>query len=101
MAVISNLENAVLACNGQDMGDSWAFQEVPLDAVLLHDSTAGSGRTRSALPSRHTVDGSIFDELLIVMIEVGRYRDHSFNGVFILIIGVHVAIAFDNLFDFP
>ncbi|GAC99552.1 hypothetical protein PHSY_007154 [Pseudozyma hubeiensis SY62] len=63
MAVISNLENAVLAYDGQDTGDSWAFQEVPLDAVLLHDSAAGNGRTRSALPSRHTVDGSIFDEL--------------------------------------
>lgn len=62
-AVIGNLEKAILACNGQDTGDAWTFQEVPLDAVLLHDSAAGKGPTRSALPSRYTVDGSIFDEL--------------------------------------
>ncbi|CDW97120.1 hypothetical protein, partial [Sporisorium scitamineum] len=39
-AIISNLNKAVLACNAQDVGETWAFEEVQLDDVLEADTTA-------------------------------------------------------------
>ncbi|SJX60842.1 related to RAV1-Regulator of (H+)-ATPase in vacuolar membrane [Sporisorium reilianum f. sp. reilianum] len=62
-AIITNLNKAVLACSSQDVGETWAFEDVPLDAVLEGDSTADNAVSKQAAPlPRKSFRGSILDE---------------------------------------
>lgn len=59
-AIISNLDKAAFACNAQDVLETWAFEQVPLDILLKDDAKADEARPRA--PQRHGVQRSIFDE---------------------------------------
>ncbi|KAJ1029945.1 hypothetical protein NDA16_000858 [Ustilago loliicola] len=61
-AIISNLEKAALACNAQDVAETWAFKEVPLDVLLKDDAEADEAHVRSGAARNHAVQRSIFDE---------------------------------------
>lgn len=61
-AIIGNLEKALLACRAQDMGETWAFEEVSLDAMLKDDRTADQGATKLVPSTQKNTLSSIFDE---------------------------------------
>lgn len=61
-AITNNLEKAVLACNAQDVAETWTFDEVPLDVLLRDDSDANEVQVRSGTARNHAVQRSIFDE---------------------------------------
>ncbi|SPO20473.1 related to RAV1 - Regulator of (H+)-ATPase in vacuolar membrane [Ustilago trichophora] len=61
-AIIGNLEKAALACNSQEIADTWVYEEISIDAVLQDDSNANAGEARVDVPKFGTTRSSIFDE---------------------------------------
>ncbi|SNX84181.1 related to RAV1 - Regulator of (H+)-ATPase in vacuolar membrane [Melanopsichium pennsylvanicum] len=60
-AIISNLEKAALACDANDVAETWMYEEIPLNIVLQEDvlDNVGPG---PMVPRQGTARRSIFDE---------------------------------------